>query len=238
MKQILKIITLFALSGFLSCNNKTENTRAKKVHTDKASTAIIPDSIEKLIVDDYPVTNEMFINKGNDLSYTRKSGQTFSHDKVWFSNDILRQTIVVELYTDYHRLHTFHFYNNAVPNDLISKMWLSAYGEPASEKQKQKDFNGFLKQAAKISSSYFVTNKGFKLGDPKQKAVSYYGKPDKQTIDEGTEKLEWNFIGDNSYDINTGPKSKPLAKDSFGHQIIMYFKNEKLVGQILSNDIP
>ena len=52
------------------------------------------------------------------------------------------------------------------------------------------------------------------------------------------EGLEWNFIGDNLYDDKTGLKGKQLAKDSFGCQVVMYFKNGKLIEKILSNDIP
>lgn len=52
------------------------------------------------------------------------------------------------------------------------------------------------------------------------------------------EKLEWEFIGDESYDRKSDLKGKTLAKDSFGHQIIMYFKKDKLIGLILHNDIP
>ena len=111
-------------------------------------------------------------------------------------------------------------------------------GKLASEEQKLKDFNGFLKQTTKISSTYFITEKGFRLGDTKQKAIDVYGKPDKQTLIAGVEKLEWEFVGDVFYDGKTDLKGKPLAKDSFGHQIVMYFKNGKLIGQILHNDIP
>lgn len=111
-------------------------------------------------------------------------------------------------------------------------------GEVASEKQKRQDFDGFLKQTTKISSAYFTSDKGFKLGDTKQKAIDIYGTPDKQSMNVGIEKLEWEFFGDTFYNGKTDLKGKPLAKDSFGHQIVMYFKNRKLIGQILHNDIP
>ncbi len=106
------------------------------------------------------------------------------------------------------------------------------------EKQKLKDFNGFLKQTTKINSSNFITDKGFRLGDTRQKAIDFYGKPDKQTSNVGVEKLEWEFVGDTVYDGKTDLKGKPLAEESFGHQIVMYYKDGKLIGQILHNDIP
>jgi hypothetical protein len=180
------------------------------------------------------------MNKTSDnSSYKKQSGQTFSYDRVWFSNDTLKQILVFELYTDYHRMVTYHFYTNDIPIDLISRMELHIDGgDPASEKQKLNDFGGFLKQTTKINSSYFITDKGFRLGDTKQKAIETYGNPDKQTITDGIEKLEWDFIGNELYDGKTDLKGKPLADNSFGHQILMYFRNGKLTGQILFNDIP
>lgn len=155
-----------------------------------------------------------------------QSGQIYSYDKAWFTNDTLNQTIVFELYTDYYRTVTYHFYNNDVTADLIDRIELHENGgELATIKQKLKNFNGFLNQATKIDSRYFITNKGFRLGDTKQKATKTYGNPDKQSMHDGVEKLEWDFV-----DI-------PLVH-SFGHHIVMYFKKGRLIRLILYNDIP
>ena len=238
----LQTLTFILTLGLFSCNGKTENsaTKNENVLLDTQVVVSIPDTLKKFVVDDYPVTNEMLADKtGNNSSYKKQSGQTFSYDKAWFCNDTLKQSLVFELYTDYHRLVTYHFFDNDIPTDLINRMELHIDGgELASDKQKLKDFSGFLKQTTKINSSYFITDKGFRLGDTKQKAVETYGNPDKQTITDGIEKLEWLFIGDTSYDGKTDLKGKPLADNSFGHQILMYFRNGKLIGQILHNDIP
>ena len=238
----LQTLTFILTFGLFSCNGKTENSTTKNedVLTNTEKSVSIPDTIKKFVVDDYPVTNEMLADKTSDnSSYKKQSGQTISYDKVWFSNDTLKQTLVFELYTDYHRLVTYHFFSNDVPTDLINRMELHIDGgELAPDKQKLKDFGGFLKQTTIINSSYFNTDKSFRLGDTKQKAVETYGNPDKQTTSDGIEKLEWNFIGDQFYDGKTDLKGKPLADNSFGHQIIMYFRNGKLIGQILFNDIP
>ena len=111
-------------------------------------------------------------------------------------------------------------------------------GDGATQEQKLKDFSGFLNTTTKINSSYFVSNKGFALGDSKQKAIGVYGNPDKQALIDGVEKLEWSFVGAISYDGKIDFKGKPLAENSFGHQVIMYFKSDKLVGLVLHNDIP
>ena len=238
----LQTLTFILALVLFSCNGKSESstTKNENILSDTQVVVSTPDSIKKFIVDDYPFTNEMLaVKTSSNSSYKIQSGQTFSNDKAWFSNDTLKQTLVFELYTDYHRLVTYHFLDHDIPTDLINRMELHTEGrEPASDNQKIKDLNGFLKQTTKINSSYFITNKGFRLGDSKQKAVENYGNPDKQTINDGIEKLEWLFIGDTSYDGKTDLKGKSLADNSFGHQIIMYYKNGKLIGQILYNDIP
>ena len=244
--------TVFSLV-LLSCNYSRTETKAKTedVATDTPSAnfalksepppaTVISDTIKRLVVDDYSVTNAMLVDKkSNNSSYKKQSGQTYSFDKAWFTNDTLNQAIVFELYTDYHRLVTYHFYNNDIPAELIDRMELHVNGgELATKSQKLKDFHGFLNQATRIDSSYFVTNKGFRLGDTKQKATKSLGNPDKKSMNGGVERLEWAFIGDELYDGKSDLKGKPLAKDSFGHQVVMYFKDGKLVGLILYNDIP
>lgn len=237
------------LFAVCSCaNNNTERSLdiAKSVvvdsnQVDKDPTQNIFDTINRMVVDDYPVTNEMFAAQkvDNSSTFRKVSGSTQSLDKVWFRNDTLNEILVFELYTDYHRLATFHFYNHHIPSDLIEQIELhSKDGDVVKEKQKQNDFPGFTNQAVKINSTYFISAKGFKLGDIKQKAIKLYGTPDEQTVSNGFEKLVWTFTGDNVYDGKQNLKGKPLAEYSFGHQVTMFFKDNKLVGQILYNDIP
>ena len=193
------------------------------------------DTIPTLVVDDYPVTNEIL----GPNAHSRTSGEISDGEGAWFSNDILKQTLVFVLYTDYHRLVTYHFLNNDIPIGIIQRMELhTAGGELASDRIKQKYFKGFLAQTTKIARSYFKTNKGFKIGDSKEKALKVYGKPDKTTIENGVEKYEWGFAGDILYDSKTKLKRNILAKDSFGHQITMFFRSNKLIGLIFHNDIP
>jgi hypothetical protein len=240
--KTLQTLTFILILGFFSCNEKTENSVVKKdkvlTESKKADTNRVSNS--KFVVDDYSVTNEMFSNKSdNNSNYKKQSGQIISNDKVWFGNDKLKQTLVFELYTDYHRLVTYHFLNNDIPTDLINRMELHIEsGELATNKKKQNDFEGFSQQTTTINSSYFITEKGFRLGDLKEKAIENYGKPDKITSTDKIEVLEWSFIGDNSIDERTNKNGKPIAENSFGHNITMYFRNGKLIGQILHNEIP
>lgn len=250
----LQTLTVFLVLSLFACNNyekraDNENiTSATKLEAkDSASKPISKstvspsDTIKRFIVDDYPVTFEMMREQKADnySSYSKTSGKTKSLDKAWFTNDTLKQTLVFELYTDGHRLVTYHFYNNNIPNELFDRIELhTSDGELASTQQKAKDFTGFLTQSVKINSEYFTTDKGLKLGDNKQNILKIYGQPDKKTIKNGIEKLEWDFVGDILYDGKENLKGKPLAKDNYGHQAYLFFRNGKLIGQILHNDIP
>jgi hypothetical protein len=178
-------------------------------------------------------------NNGYQSSLVIKSGNTYSYDKVWFVNDTLNQVIVIELYTDLFRTKTYHFYTNNIPDSLISSMWLmKTNDEVATPQQKIKDFDGFVKQANNVNAAYFKSDKGFSLGDPKQKAIKVYGKPSKQElIGDDIERLEWNFEGE-LYPQNDKLRNRPIVTDSFGYSVTMYFKNGKLIAQIITNDIP
>ena len=249
--QTLTIIFTFSL---LSCsNNETKTNDGRSDSTNKfkvddssfkpiaKDTTFLTDTIKRFVVDDYPVTYEMMAEQkvDNYSSYSKTSGKTKSLDKAWFTNDTLKQTLIFELYTDGHRLVTYHFYTNDIPIDLIDRIELHTdNGELADKQQKIKNFKGFLNQAVKIDKKYFITDKGFLLGDNKQKIIKVYGQPDSKTEKNGIEKLEWDFIGDILYDGKEKLNGKPLAKDNYGHQAYLFFRNGKLIGQILHNDIP
>lgn len=243
--KISKIFpTIFSIV-FWSCNfsapettNKTENPKKEAFSADTAlkskpqPAAVISDTVKRFVVDDYSITNAMLDDKtsGNPARKIQ-SGSIYSVEKAWFTNDTLNQTIVFVLYTDHYRAITYHFYNNNVPADLIDGIELyenvesTTIMEPTTIKQKLRNFNGFLNQATRINSRYFVTNKGFRLGDTKQKATKTYGNPDKKSKHDGVEKLQWDFV------------NIPLVH-SFGHHVVMYFKKGRLIGLILDNDIP
>jgi hypothetical protein len=250
----LQTLTLFLTFSLLACNsNKTKsndvNTSSKnEIEVNDSplkpilkDTTLLTDTFKRFVVDDYPVTYEMMAEQkvDNSSSYTKTSGKTKSFDKAWFSNDTLKQTLIFELYTDGHRLATYHFYNNDIPAALIDRVELHTdNGEIANNQQKENDFNGFLKQSVKIEKKYFKTDKGLLLGDSKQKAISFYGQPHSKKEKNGIETLEWDFVGDLLYDGKENLKGKPLAKDNYGHQAYLFFRNGKLIGQMLHNDIP
>jgi hypothetical protein len=123
----------------------------------------------------------------------------------------------------------------------ISKSKFDNVFDTATFGQKQTYFNGFIKLANKINQHYFTSKKGFKLGDKKEKAVKAYGYPDKCISIDNIEKCEWKFEGDYVESEEIHPKAKtngPLAKNSFGYCVTMYFRSDILIAMILSNDIP
>src|SRR5258708_5663037 len=178
---------------FFFCPDRPVN-QIEKYDTGVKAEGRTADTTKKLIVDDYPVPTKLF---GRDIKENAReisSGTIHSSDMVWFSNDSLEQILVYELYTDDFRNASFHFLKNDIPPGLIKRMELiDRDGEPASEKAKEKYFKGFFKAAKKIRPAYFTTHKGFKLGDKKEKAISFYGKPGKVSLAAGIETCEWNF---------------------------------------------
>jgi hypothetical protein len=187
-------------------------------------------------VDDFPVTERMI---GPYTGRDHKSGGLLSSDKVWFGNKELNQTLVFELYTDNFRNEIFLFRNDDIPAALIDSMeLLTPDSELAPNKQKEKYFHGFLRWTKPIRPQNFISDKGFALGDPKDKALQTYGKPDTRSIARGVETLGWTFVGENEYDGKTNLKGKSLARDSFGHTVTMCFRNDRLIALILQNDIP
>lgn len=259
MKRILILTTFFTI-GLLSCNSKNnkfaieiqEQVDSILPQISKTETLVphsVFDSTKKLIGDDYPVTNKMLAWKApNNQISEIKCGEVYSLNNVWFKNDTLKQSLVFELYTDYHRINIFHFYNNDIPADLIKKLPLYVSEnefnnsfDTASFNQKKNSINGFVKGSRKINNSYFITKKGFKLGDSKDKAINIYGKPHESSTSNHIEKCEWRFVGDCNENLDETQKVKikrPLVKDSFGYNVTMYFRDEILIAMILFNDIP
>ena len=237
----LCFIGLFSCSTTDTSTKNQDNTSAeliKKVEAD--TTHRITGTVNSFSVDDYPITDEILDDKTSDnSSYEKVSGDVHSYDKAWFTNDVLKQTLVFELYTDKHRLITFHCNNNDIPDAVIDQMELHVNGHLATFAQKKKSFNGFINAATKIDKKYFTTYKGFKLGDSKDKALKLYGKPDSVSINSGVEKIYWDFFGDvELHDGSFHPTARPMAANSFGHQITMFFRKNKLIGVIFHNDIP
>lgn len=255
IKKHLFSLMLCSALGLLSCNNnKTVETvqhAISKMDTIATDPVLFKndlkepppnfDSIERFVVDDYPVTDDMINQQSVDgsFSFLKTSGLTKSYDKAWFTNENRQQTLIFEIYTDGHRLVTFHFYTHNILPDIIKAIELhNNQNGLATYAQKLKDFKGFLNQAVKIDTQYFTSDKGLKLGDPPSKALAIYGTPHQKMVNKGVEKLVWHYVGDLLYDGKENLKGKPLAKHNYGHHATLYFKEGRLIAQILYNEIP
>ncbi len=237
MKILISAWLLF-ISNYIFAQRYNSGLAIVNFDVEIANTQLnfIGDSVPTFVVDDYPVTDSMFKLSKDVLM----AAGLRNVDRIWYSNDSLKETLIFEIYTDYFRMNTFHFNNNDIPADLLKRMVLyDESGNYATEENKAKGILSLQKLATPISPKYFITNKGLVLEDNKKKTVDIYGKPDTVSILDGVEKLQWKFIGDiYYYDHKIDLKGKPVAERSFGHVITMFFRNDKLIGLILENEIP
>jgi hypothetical protein len=232
-------------NSFAETSNQNENL-TKDLISQGAN-----DSLIYLVVDDYPITDEMLKDKTSNIStYLKQVGDIYSLEKAWFTNDRLKQTLVFQLYTDFHRMEIYHFHNADIPKSIVEKMELSiAEGKfknifnSATIEQKFNSFNGFIQLSEKIGENYFTTRNGIKLGSDKNELLKIYDNPDSTLTEQDFEVLKWSFTGD--YNLTGDFASTTIkdlskitvAKNSFGHIVTAYFKNNKLVAQIIENDI-
>jgi len=194
-------------------------------------------SYKEFIVDDYPIPN---INLITFAPYDIvKIGNLFSSDRVWFKNDTIKQAIVIDLYTDLHRLNIFNFYINNIPTEIINNIELTTEdGELATFLQKSKEIDGFLEQSFELETIYFTSNKGIRLGDLKEKILTIYSDPDSIYSNKDIEVYVWDFVGDALANQTQNLHNKLIAKESYGNTTKLYFKANKLIAVHIHNDIP
>ena len=144
---IISLTSLFLLSfSFLrSDRNDTQNIISQKIKT--------------LIADDFPIPNSFLDADSNDIYSIHEleyKGLT-SLEKKWFTNTEKSETIIMELYTDKHRLRTHYFGNEDIPLDLINEMRfdINNGNQPAANSFKQKYFKYFIDLSDVIKPKYF-----------------------------------------------------------------------------------
>ncbi len=79
-----------------------------------------------------------------------------------------------------------------------------------------------------------------KIGENISKIIEQNGKPDTIMLDKKIEMYKWKYRGDlNDWDTEAEIKAnRKIARDSFGYQVILYVKNEKVIGIRLFKEIP
>lgn len=230
---VFPFLIAIALANYSHVNNHSLPAEYSELAGYARTTTTIGPAYRNFIPDNYPVTDEMFAGKYGRI----QSGAIISQEKAWFRNDELKQSLVFELYTDYHRLLVFHFKNNDIPAELIRRMELLSGDKPACNDAAKKALPGFIHKAQSVDKKYFQSNKGIKLGDSYEKIAKIYGRPDKVSKKSGLETYEWDFVGDKTFDPQKD-KGKKIAEGSFGHEAILFFRNHQLIGLILHNEIP
>lgn len=182
------------------------------------------------IVDNYPITDKMLKENRQKMVKDDLS----SNLELFVSND-KKEFLAFELYTDYHRMLTYHFKTDEITN-ILDRIELGR--NHADENDKQKYFQKLISKSKPADFEKFISNKGIQIGLDKKKLIEIYGISHKQEVAEKVEILKWEFIGDILYDGKTELNGKPLAKDNYGHQVTIFLKNGKVIGQILHNEIP
>ena len=233
------IITTLLSCGSRKLREEKEDTTPVANDTQKVHEEMTDDTVTKFIVDDYPVTTEMIEKHRKKQGDEIKHGNIHTSEEVWFSNPSSNETLIYALATDYFRMTSFCFLNNEIPDDLVDQIeFITDDFETPSLASKKKYLRNFISGADKLDERYFTTNKGFKLGDSKTRVLQILGNPDSIASANNIEKYLWEFVGDEWKDTSSTSKNNRVAEGSFGHQINMYFKREKLLAIIYHNDVP
>ena len=188
--------------------------------------------------DNYPVSNDMIRENVNST----KIDSFYALDQSWFSNDELKETLIIELATDYHKFFIFHLKNDKIPIKIMKELIIyttdgkSSY-IPVNDSVKLILVKKFIDKSTKVAREYFISSKGHQLGESVDKALELYGKPDSEKELTPYKILKWEYDADPKFlEIEGG--NRKYAKESFGYQLTMIYENGKLVGRIIFDDIP
>jgi hypothetical protein len=191
--------------------------------------------------DYYPISNDMLKNE----SKIKYINNILTIDQAWFRNDSLNEILVIDLYTDYMRLRNVHFKKEYLIKEVSKIIKLNiATGkyrnifEYAGDSLNIKYLPLFANKARRVSSKYFITSKKFKLGLSSSKIIDLYGSHYSQSNSNEYNILRWHFIGDQVVNSLKDKTGYPIAKNSFGYDITIYFIKDKSVIAIFENVIP
>lgn len=187
-----------------------------------------------ITVDDYDIHEDLLRHGYGQM----KSDDCYSYDKAWFYNDSLQEGLIVDLYTDFHKTAIYHFSTDRIPGIMTGAIDLHLEnGELAPLSSKQQQLPKLLLQGKALDASSFISKKGFRLGSSKEDAIREYGQPHELSREEGLDIYSWSFQGELIAPY-VEQISYPMAENSFGHHIKMYFEDQKLIGMVLINDAP
>lgn len=188
--------------------------------------------------DNYPISNDMIRENSNSI----KIDSFYSLDQSWFSNNELKETLIIELATDYHKYFVFHFKSDRIPIEIMKELIIyttdgkSSY-IPVNDSIKLKLVKKFIDKSQKVSKEYFISSKGHYIGEREQKGLELYGKPDSEKEINQYKILKWEYDADPNY-IEEETGNGKYALESFGYEITMIYENGELIGRIIFDDIP
>jgi len=161
-------------------------------------------------LDDYPVTDSMLRSSMKEINGISIEINGISSSGNWFVDETMSETLVFSLYTDYHRMYTYHFLNSEdVPQEIKKELPIEDEDTVRQDKEINAHIHDFIGAARKIDKRYFTSIKGRRLGDTKEKVLQSLGTPSNYSINNDVEKYIW--------EINSTSRT------------ILYFKKNKLV---------
>ena len=183
--------------------------------------------------DFYQIDNSLFLD--NPV----QSAHLISYDAIWLTDSKRSELLIIGVATDFFQMSSHHFYADKVSTEILESLELHTSSRMLATLEDKKSYlNELHTQCIMVPDQIFVTNKGLKLGDSKRKAIELNGTPHESLTTNGVEKLTWNFKGDMDLDLSQLNPNEQVAKNSFGHHIELYFKNESLIGIVYLNGIP
>jgi len=170
------------------------------------------------IIDDIKISNEIIY----------KASLYGRNEFVFFQGKNNNQIIVLQIYTDFHKLNIFLFGKENIPEMLVN---FYSYGGP----------NSVDKNKIKIADENFITKKGAKLGMSSKEIIDIYGLPHFIEIikfnPEKKLRFKWQLLGIASAShFGNIPKEKVCEKIDVLYEISIDFINDKAVMIHIRND--
>lgn len=186
--------------------------------------------------DFYPISDQTINCSFKTLEYHKVGA-----DGVWMTNSDSSQFIIIELYTDMHRIRTLHVdshFEYLLNSELYFYYKSSKTSWDNLETSKNYLFlNRFLEKCEQISDTCFISEQGCMIGDSSSLGLLAYGNPDSTYLMDSITVRLWEF---NSLefpemgDIGNGK----YVRDGFGYDVKHYYYDDKLVMRVLYRHIP
>lgn len=203
--KISIFILLCPLCILFACSKKTDEPDA---HYAKTSPVVVGTMDSTL--DDYPVTDSMLRYSLIERNGIPEEINGISSSGYWFVDETKSETLVFDLFTDYHRMYTYHFLNSEdMPQEIKGALFIEVEDTVRQDKEINAHIHDFIGAAKKIDKRYFTSIKGRRLGDTKEKVLQSLGTPSNCLINNDVEKCIWEIDSTN--------------------RTVLYFKKNKLI---------